>query len=142
MRDLNAEKNVLEIEDPLCGKTHELYYRLPTNDERLQHINGRISRVGKKVKVVKNSLSLSQKYGEKIITGFKKGTIGFDGKVISADPDDPDYRKDWLKCLKKGAPDLLITLGWHVFQGPVVKQGDGVEIEMVTEEEMDRPLES
>lgn len=113
MRDLTA-KNTIEINDGISGDVHEIYYRTPTNEERAAYLAGAVQRKGKKIlnRVFENRL----KFGAKIITGFKKGTIGKDGKAFSCDENDEDYREDWMDLLVSEAGDIVAAVGASVFE--------------------------
>ncbi len=114
MRDFAAERNTLEIQDGMTGDTHEVYYRMPGNEERAAYQNGAFERRGQKIRsrIFENRL----KFGARLITGFAKGTIGIDGKMISSDPDDPDYRQDWKDLLVRHAGDIVASVAASVFE--------------------------
>ncbi len=119
MRDFAAERNVLEIRDGTSGDLHEIYYRMPTNEERAAYQNGAFERHGQKLRprIFENRL----KFGVRIITGFKKGTLGVGGKTFSSEPDDPDFRQDWKDLLLRHAGDVVASVSVAVFEstGPV-----------------------
>lgn len=114
MRDFAAERNVLEIQDGITGDVHEVWYRMPTNEERAAYQNGVFERRGQKLRsrIFENRL----KFGARIITGFAKGTIGIDGKPISPDPNDPDFRQDWKDLLVRHAGDIVASVAVSVFE--------------------------
>lgn len=114
MRDFAAERNILDIQDGITGDVHEIYYRMPTNEERAAYQNGVFERRGQKLKsrVFENRL----KFGSRIISGFTKGTLGIDGRLFSADPSDPDYRQDWKDLLVRYAGDIVASVAASVFE--------------------------
>ncbi len=114
MRDFAAERNTLDIQDGITGDVHEIYYRMPTNEERAAYQNGVFERRGQKLKsrVFENRL----KFGSRIISGFAKGTLGIEGKPFSADPSDPDYRQDWKDLLIRYAGDIVASVAANVFE--------------------------
>ena len=114
MRDFSAERNVIEIQDGTSGDVHEIFYRMPTNEERAAYQNGVFERRGQKIKsrIFENRL----KFGARIITGFSRGTFGTDGRVFSADPADPDYRQDWKELLVRHAGDVVASVAASVFE--------------------------
>jgi len=124
MRDLSAEQNVIEIQDPVSGDVHEFHYRLPTNQERIELQNRIIQRKGNKVLVRKDLFSLYTEHGALVLTGFKPGTLAVDGKAISADPQSPDYYENWKDLLLETAPDMLAVIGRAVFSGAQIAGGD------------------
>ncbi len=114
MRDFAAERNILDIQDGITGDVHEIYYRMPTNEERAAYQNGVFERRGQKLKsrVFENRL----KFGSRIISGFTKGTLGIDGKLFSSDPSDPEYRQDWKDLLTRYAGDIVASVAASVFE--------------------------
>lgn len=115
MRDFAAERNTLEIHDGMSGDVHEIHYRMPTNEERAAYQNGAFERRGQKIRsrIFENRL----KFGARIITGFRKGTLGIDGNAFSSDPDDPDFRQDWKDLLVRYAGDVVASVGAGIFEG-------------------------
>ena len=126
MRDFSAERNVVEVLDGMSGDVHEIYYRRPTNEELAAYQNGLFARRGRKVKAQLFETRL--KFAKRVITGFKKGTFGVDGKPFSADADDPDYRKDWLALMEAHAADVLTALAVAVFEGTGITREDELDV--------------
>ena len=114
MRDFAAERNILEIQDGITGDVHEIHYRMPTNEERAAYQNGVFERRGQKIKsrIFENRL----KFGARIITGFAGRTLGIDGRAMSADPGNPDYRQDWKDLLVRHAGDIVASVAASVFE--------------------------
>lgn len=113
MRDLAATRNVVEIHDQMAGVIHEFEYRNPTTTERAKFQAGRYVRLGDQI--VDKTWSQCVKYGEAVLTGFKKGTLGVDGRLISSDPRDAEYREDWLEVLAGAVPEILAEVGRLAF---------------------------
>lgn len=122
MRDINAPRNIAEIVDATSGDVHEIYYRMPSNSERVRYANSRIRRKGNKVQIRSDGFVLDLEFGEPLVTGFKKGTLGFDGEVFSSEPSDPEYRKDWKKLLVKHCPELVVAVARVAFS-PALSRG-------------------
>ena len=103
MRILNAERNTLVIKDNTTGTDLEVYYRMPTTQERMNYAAETMKRKGSKIFMLKNSLPQQIKYGKLLITGFRKGDFGLpDGKPFSSDPaETADYKSDWKDLLEK-----------------------------------------
>ena len=120
MRDLMAERNIAMIQDGISGDVHEIYYRSPRPEEIAAYQTGMFQRKGNNL--VSRVAQQRMKWGGKIITGFRKGTIGADGKVIASDPNDPDYRSDWMELLKKGMPDVVMAVATAAFDRTEVTQ--------------------
>jgi hypothetical protein len=121
MRDL-ARQNVAKINDGVSGDVHEIYYRAPTNEERAAYLNGAVKRSGKKL--ISKVFETRIRFGTAIITGFKKGTIGIDGKEFSSDPNDPDYREDWKNQLVSQAGDIVAAVAVCAFEATAVDQSE------------------
>jgi hypothetical protein len=124
MRDLHATKNILEIVDPISGDVHEIYYRTPTNSERIAYAGALIRREGRKIRLRADTYSINVQYGLDVITGFKKGTIGYNGKKISSDVMDPDFFENWKELLAQSAPEIAAAVGQTVFAGARVRRAD------------------
>ncbi|MHC1726497.1 MAG: hypothetical protein AB9866_10885 [Syntrophobacteraceae bacterium] len=122
MRDLAAQRNVIEINDGASGDVHEVYYRMPTNEERAAYQNGAFAVKGRKLqaRIFENRI----KFGARVITGFKKGTLGIDGKAFSSEANDPDYREDWKTQLVENAGDIVTAIAAFVFEGTGRQAGD------------------
>lgn len=122
MRDLAAEKNVVEINDGATGDVHEIFYRMPTNEERAAYQNGAFALRGRKLqaRIFENRI----KFGARVITGFKKGTLGIDGKPFASDANDPEFREDWKDLLVKNAGDIVTSVAALVFEGTGRQAGD------------------
>jgi len=120
MRDLSAQKNIVEIQDGISGDVHEMHYRPPTTEEIAAYQNGLFERRGRKLRsrITENRL----KYGARILTGFKKGTFGCDGRPFASDPADPDYREDWKEQLVKNAPDVVCAVALVAFESTGVSR--------------------
>jgi hypothetical protein len=129
MFDLTATRNVAEI--TMHGETHELYYRTPTTEEMVGFQAEGLARKGKKI--VNRLVAARIKYGARVLTGFKIGTLGCDGKPISSDPKDKaHYRADWKELIGKAAPQLIAAVGQVAFES--VRVGGAEEdLEFVSE---------
>lgn len=125
MRDLSADKNILVIKDGISGDEHEIYYRRPTAKEIAEHQARMFERKGKKV--VNKVHATRIESGMKIITGFKPGTLGYQGQAFSPYPGDKEYREDWQRLMRELAPDIVSAVAQQVFEGTGVSHGD-VEI--------------
>lgn len=140
MRDLSiSEKNVLTINDGRSGSGIELHYRNPTTEEEAAYQIKMVRRQGKKV--ILNLHPTRVEFGLKILTGFRAGDFGFEGKPVSPDPASENYREDWKDLVKAGASDIIAILGRTVFEGATVESD--VEIEDLTDEVIEEavPLE-
>jgi hypothetical protein len=116
MRDLQvSDKNVLEIFDTRSGTEMEIYYRTPTSKEEALYQARLVKRKGRKVILMTHATRV--KFGRKIITGFKEGDFGIEGKPFSTDPESAIFREDWKELLEKTASDILNTLAFVVFEG-------------------------
>lgn len=136
MLDLGAQRNVVEIRDGISGTVHEMHYRPPTNAEIASYQSGLFERKGRKLKNRVHETRV--KYGLKILTGFKKGSLGINGKPFSCDPEDPDYRADWKELLSQGAPMIIAAVAQAAFEGTGVAQDD---VELLDEDEVEEEPE-
>lgn len=113
--------NTLLIQDHLSGSQLEIYYRLPTTQERTNYTNMSVTRKNGKVKFQHSEARM--KFGAEIITGFRDGDFevavndGF--KPISSDPNSPNYQPDWKARIKDVAPDIIELLALRVFEASV-----------------------
>lgn len=125
MRDLAERRHVAVIFDGQSGDSHEIYYRRPTTEELAGYQNGMLRRSGKRVllKTFEQRLAM----GRRVITGIKKGTLGYEGRPFSSEPDDPDYREDWLSILVSEAPDIVAAVAVAAFESTGVSREE-VEI--------------
>lgn len=124
MRDLTAKRNVIDYDDPISGLTHTIFYRLPTNDERVAYSSDFVLREGDEVKVREDVFAVRLKHGSKLILGFQKGTLGVDGKAIASDPDDEDFCKEWKDHLVAGAPEVVVAVAALALGGGRAKAGE------------------
>ena len=113
--DLSPDRNVMEIHCKLAGKTFELYYRMPTNAERMAYDNAMTKRKGAQIKIAKDWQIIQAKVGRALVTGFRRGDFAVSGKVIASEQSDPDYYADWKNLLFQKRPDLLTHLCRAIF---------------------------
>lgn len=120
---LQSDRNKLTIKCQISGENLDLYYRLPTTEERAGCMSAKYKRVGNKV--FNRSFRVLAHYGGLIVTGIGEGQFaaGADGegnpKLISSDKKSPDYFPKWKEHLRATCGDLLIILGQHVFEGRI-----------------------
>lgn len=142
MRELkSSDRNVITVRDGRTGTDIELYYRSPTSREEVLYQSNLVRRKGKKVVV---NAGVRVRFALDILTGFRDGDFGYEGRPISSNPESPNYREDWKEIVKEGASDILRTLSLAVFEGTKVETGDLLEMdfddEIVLEEDA-APLE-
>lgn len=119
MRELNPSRNVLSVTDEVAGCTHELYYRMPTTAERMQYQAGLFQR--RDNKIISKAYAQQIKFGAKVLTGFKPGTLGYDGVPLSSDAGSEGYREEWKTILETCAPELLVFVGRAAFESMSVQ---------------------
>ena len=130
MRDLKqSDRNVLRISDAISGSEIELYYRMPTTSEQVAYQSKLVKRQGKKVVI--HAFDTRLEYGLKILTGFREGDFGFDGKPVASDNQSPNFREDWKELLTQSAPDIINAFAMTIFEGARVEQDIDVEYEEV-----------
>jgi hypothetical protein len=133
--------NILEFQH--AGGSVALYYSDPTTKQRIAYSNRIVKRKGNKIK---NELAATRLAGgNAICTGMREGDFAIPAaneagfKLISSNPESPDYRKDWKKLLHEYQGDYLMLLGAHVFEGASI-EGDvvqGEEMDSLDEDEDD-----
>ncbi len=134
MRDLTkSDKNKIIIHDTRSGSDIELYYRNPTTEEEIAYHNKLLKRQGRKM--VLNIFETRLEIGLKILTGFREGDFGLNGKPISSDPQSPNYCENWKELLKENAADIITAFAYAVFEGTRADTGTGFEIEFESEDE-------
>jgi len=118
-RRLGAELNTLKLIDNLSGSELEIYYRMPTAQEHIQYTNSLSQRRGNKV--VSRVAETRQKFGARILKGFREGDFERpDGKggwlPLASDPQSKHYAEDWKKQVQDLAPDVIESLAIRVFE--------------------------
>lgn len=113
--------NTLRLEDALSGSMLEIYYRLPTTEERQGCLSDQLRK--EDGEVINDFVASRVKYGLRIITGFRAGDFGRmeDGKAVpmASDSGHEHYYADWKDALAEGAGDVLLRLASHVFDSSV-----------------------
>lgn len=126
-RVLGVERHILEVKDNISGDILELHYRLMNNSDRIKYSKSTTKRSGTKIAIKANTFKDQVALGKAVLIGFKKGSFAnAEGKLISSDPNDPDYAPDWKNQLEKDASDILANLGRHVLTS--VASPDGEEV--------------
>ncbi len=115
MLDLDAsERNGITINHPASGSKVRLFYRTPTTEERIGYQAEMVQRKGSKV--LDRSAQTRIKYAMSILTGFREGDFGSQGKPISSEPDSPNYLPDWKERIAKTAADVLLVFAHTIFE--------------------------
>lgn len=134
MRDLTrSDKNKMIINDARSGSEIELYYRNPTTQEEVEYQSKLFKRQGKKMLI--NAFSTRLEMGLKILTGFREGDFGIEGKPIASDPQNPNYKENWKELLKENAADIITAFSFAVFEGARIDTGTEMDFESVGEAE-------
>lgn len=119
-RDLkSATDNKATFMDGVSQTEVSLYYRTPTNAERIAFKAATIGR--KNSKVIDQSVEAQLSYGAKILTGIEEGDFLFGGKPISSNEDSGDYNPEWKKLVITTAGDLIQSLALLAFAGVILK---------------------
>lgn len=122
--------NELRIHDNISGDEIILFHRMPTTAEREGYANESIKR--HRNKTTFSIVAAREKYGSKILTGFREGDFqveGADGKLVAfaSDPASPNYREDWKDLMVQHASDLIQALAGHVFDAPAEVMDGGAD---------------
>ena len=126
------DRNEIKLDDIVTGEEVTLFYRTPTTKERLVYDASSFEKKGGKI--ISLVHQTRQKFGLKILTGFKKGCLACDGKLISSDPQDPDYYAEWKNEFQNTCGDLIKFMAVVVFEG-VQLAGGSEEPEPMNDEE-------
>ncbi len=136
-RRLGEELSELRIQDNLSNSEIVLRYRTPTTQERLGYENAKAVRKGGRVEDKRPQAR--QKYGMKILAGFREGDFErmVDGKwtPISSNPDSPNYWPEWKSVIAEQAGDMVEALAIQVFDLPVMIQQAEPEADEETDAE-------
>lgn len=130
-RVLSSELNTLKIQDNIGNCDIEIYYRTPTTKERVDYSNECIRRKRNKIDI--RTAKARQKFGLKIIKGFKDGdfAIPSEGKnvPIASDSSSSNYRENWKELIAEYAMDIVETLAAYVFDTSteIVDESDDTE---------------
>ena len=113
-------RNVFKFKDPISEGFLHIYYRLPTNEEKMQHFLGFEDRA----KFSETMFERREESALKIILGFRQGDFEkeVEGKFLpfSSEEGSDLYDPDWKVLLKKGAADVLHTLAYYVFEATLM----------------------
>ena len=101
--NLTAVRLVLVMTD-LSGDTYELYYRQPTNMERVGFSNTLSEKKGKKTVYKENVFAEQAIFGKMLCLGFSEGYFMDGDKFISSDKSNPNYREDWKQLIEVARP--------------------------------------
>src|SRR3990172_13001590 len=135
MLDLSKQDEVFRkiIFDSATGQEVELLHRLPTTSEEVEFQRKTFRRRDRKTispeDIARNLAEIRVDFGLRVITGFKDGDFGVDGKPISSDPVSTNFYPEWKALLRDKAPRILSALAVGVFDGGRVQtpeeEGDG-----------------
>ncbi len=120
MRYLGVQEHIARINDGTA--VHEILFRRPTKQEIAAYTTSLFKRKGNQI--IQQVHESRIKFGLRIMLGFVKGTLSYQGKPFSSDPNDPDYRKDWKLLFEKSAPDIVMALAQTIFEGTSVNVGE------------------
>lgn len=101
--NLTATRLVLVMTD-LAGDTYELYYRNPTNAERVAFSNSLYEKKGKKTVAKENVFAEQVAMGKKLCLGFSEGYFMDGDDFISSDKSKPYHREDWKDLIEAARP--------------------------------------
>ena len=119
--------------DSATGEEVEITHRLPTTQEEIEFQRKTFRKREKKnispEDIARNLAEIRIDFGLRIVTGFKEGDFGVDGKPISSDPVSTNFYPEWKALLRDKAPRILSALAVGVFEGGRVQtpeeEGDG-----------------
>ena len=130
----DQERFTKVVFDSVSGREFELYHRVPTTQEEVEFQRKTFRRRDRKSispeDIARNLAEIRVDFGLRIVTGFKDGDFGVDGKPISSDPESTNFYPEWKNLLRDKAPRILSALAVGVFEGgrvqtPEEEEGDG-----------------
>src|SRR3972149_202529 len=130
----DQERFTKVVFDSVSGREFELYHRTPTTQEEVEFQRRTFRRRDRRnispEDTARNLAEIRVEFGLKIVTGFKDGDFGVDGKPISSDPESNNFYPEWKNLLRDKAPRILSALAVGVFEGgrvqtPEEEEGDG-----------------
>jgi hypothetical protein len=134
-RDLKrVDNNKATFIDGPSGGDVSMYYRTPTNKERIAYSGETLTR--KAGKIASQATAAGLKWGAKIMTGIEDGDFLNGGKPISSNEGSEGYDPEWKRLVLLTAGDLVQALAQLAFSGIGVKyededdDGEGSEIDM------------
>ena len=119
--------------DSATGQEVELTHRLPTTSEEVEFQRRTFRRRDRRnispEDIARNLAEIRVEFGLKVLTGFKEGDFGVDGKPISSDPESSNFYPEWKNLLREKAPRIVSALAVAVFEGGRVQSPDEEEDE-------------
>ena len=133
--DLGASEFEMSFKD-FRGTVHVFFHRMPTPEEcaKLKALEFQIKKKGKTRQVLSpdDMRPVFHSLGLKLATGFRKGTLGFEGKLIASDQDDPDFKANWRKLVAGKMPDVFTAIGVRGYRPVSDANQEGTEFEEVS----------
>jgi hypothetical protein len=132
MLDLSRQEVFKKIVfDSATGVEVELTHRLPMTSEEAEFSRKTFRRRERKSispeDIARNLAEIRVDFGLRIVTGFKEGDFGMDGKPISSDPQSEIFYPEWKNLLREKAPRILAALAVAVFEGGRVRAAEEEE---------------
>lgn len=106
MYDLKInDNNEFTVRIPGTNITITIYYRTILSSDVIEFRSKSFQLIGKNQneEATKKQMRFQFDFGAEFITGFKEGDLSYDGKLISSDPNSPNYKSDWKELLKETA---------------------------------------
>ncbi|GAB6035445.1 hypothetical protein JCM15519_38770 [Fundidesulfovibrio butyratiphilus] len=128
--NLTADRQVLEMID-LAGEEYKLYYRLPTNPQRMAFSASLYTKSGKKTVIKSNIFAEEAALGKKLVTGFSESYFMDGDDFISSNPSEAHYRANWKDLLAAARPSDLAAVARAALRPSQVSAGDEDEIDLL-----------
>ncbi len=127
-RVLSGDPCKVTFADQISGSTLGIYYRLPTNAERVRYMADMSPKPGSEEEKGFNPADIRARYGLLIITGFDDGAFEApdetgEKQAISSSPQAANFDSAWKDRLMMYAPDVLGLLGLFVFENALIRLG-------------------
>ena len=132
MRDLKfSDKNIFAVFDNVSGSGLRLYYRTIQTMDRIEYEREIMEELEKQRKNknqadFKSILKIQLKWADDFITGIVEGDWCYDGKIISSDPQSPNYYELWKQFLNENAGEVILKFVQLILGTPntVIKADD------------------
>ncbi len=130
-RELSNNPCKVTFADEISGSLIPIYYRLPTNAERVKYVAEMTPKPSSEAEQNYNPSEVRSRYGELIIVGFEEGAFEVpadDGgkKPLSSTPTSANYDPAWKDKVKEYASDILSLLAFFVFENALTRLPRGM----------------
>lgn len=125
-----TDKYQLTIVDKISGTEIAFYHKRPDYADRIRyHKDFWGSTVSENGERKEPDYQKRVEYGLKVMTGFEENKIGDEnGKPISSDPKNENYRADWKEFIEQNFPEFAAMVAVQAYEGMYVKPGENKQL--------------